>query len=271
MILTEEITDSYCFLLTESEIIDDTVKTVQQDKINKVSNWFLYPDNLDCYIGNDLVIGNYDEGESLVSAFIKCRNEKLNLLKRCINLSESYWVFSPFVRSVAFYDPRNNSICFTIFGLEGVYSSVFINEEVLATVGLLIGHELAHVFDYENFRETDSVVNYLNTIKPYDSINRGNTLISEFFADVCSMHCLLNIAKSIPNFNYDLFFRTYARLYCAKYSKDYSESLLINDCHLVPYIRVNGVLQQFDEFIDCYDIKPGDGMYRKPEERIRFF
>jgi predicted metalloendopeptidase len=28
------------------------------------------------------------------------------------------------------------------------------------------------------------------------------------------------------------------------------------------------VLQQFDEFIETYNIKPGDGMYLAPEDRV---
>jgi len=34
------------------------------------------------------------------------------------------------------------------------------------------------------------------------------------------------------------------------------------------YLRINGTLQQFDEFLDFYDIKPGDGMYLNPEDRV---
>ena len=34
------------------------------------------------------------------------------------------------------------------------------------------------------------------------------------------------------------------------------------------YLRVNCTLQQFDEFIDFYGIKKGDGMYLAPEDRV---
>ena len=42
----------------------------------------------------------------------------------------------------------------------------------------------------------------------------------------------------------------------------------INDTHPMCYLRINATLQQFDEFLDCYDIKEGDGMYLAPEDRV---
>ena len=42
----------------------------------------------------------------------------------------------------------------------------------------------------------------------------------------------------------------------------------INDVHPMGYLLVNCTLQQFDEFIDFYGIKKGDGMYLAPEDRV---
>ena len=42
----------------------------------------------------------------------------------------------------------------------------------------------------------------------------------------------------------------------------------IDDEHPMDYLRVNCTLQQFDEFLDCYGITEGDGMYLAPAERI---
>jgi predicted metalloendopeptidase len=40
------------------------------------------------------------------------------------------------------------------------------------------------------------------------------------------------------------------------------------DVHPLPFHRINIILQQYDEFIENYDIKPGDGMYLSPENRV---
>ena len=42
----------------------------------------------------------------------------------------------------------------------------------------------------------------------------------------------------------------------------------MSDSHPIHYLRANVSAQQFDEFLDTYDIKPGDGMYLAPEDRI---
>ncbi|MCR5258465.1 MAG: hypothetical protein K6E40_09950 [Desulfovibrio sp.] len=34
------------------------------------------------------------------------------------------------------------------------------------------------------------------------------------------------------------------------------------------YLRINCTLQQFDEFLKCYGIVKGDGMYLAPEDRV---
>ena len=43
---------------------------------------------------------------------------------------------------------------------------------------------------------------------------------------------------------------------------------IASDEHPLEYLRVNYALMQFDEFYETYGIKPGDGMYVDPSERI---
>jgi putative endopeptidase len=40
------------------------------------------------------------------------------------------------------------------------------------------------------------------------------------------------------------------------------------DPHPLPYLRTNVTVQQFDEFLDAFEIQPGDNMYLAPEDRI---
>ena len=43
---------------------------------------------------------------------------------------------------------------------------------------------------------------------------------------------------------------------------------MMGDFHPMSYLRVNIVLQHFDEFLNLYDIHEGDGMYLAPEDRV---
>ena len=40
------------------------------------------------------------------------------------------------------------------------------------------------------------------------------------------------------------------------------------DSHSLNYLRVNATVQQFNEFLETYNVKEGDGMYLAPEDRI---
>ena len=79
---------------------------------------------------------------------------------------------------------------------------------------------------------------------------------------------MLKIAKTIPNFDYKKFFEAYAANWRVLTSPEMEEWQAYNDPHPACYLRTNVTLQQFDEFIQAYDIKPGDGMYLAPKDRI---
>ena len=70
------------------------------------------------------------------------------------------------------------------------------------------------------------------------------------------------------DFDYDEFFRAFARQYAEQTTEENELDTMKSDMHPLPFHRVNIVLQQFDEFIETYDIKPGDGMYLSPEKRV---
>ena len=81
---------------------------------------------------------------------------------------------------------------------------------------------------------------------------------------------MLRIASQKEGFDYDRFFRSYADLWQGKGTLNsvYSE---INDEHPLPYLRVNCILQQYDEFLDLYGIREGDGMYLAPQDRVNIW
>ena len=51
-------------------------------------------------------------------------------------------------------------------------------------------------------------------------------------------------------------------------TKENQTNAVKNDPHPFEFIRVNYTMMQFDEFYETYGIKPGDGMYMDPSERI---
>lgn len=72
-------------------------------------------------------------------------------------------------------------------------------------------------------------------------------------------------------FDYDLFFRSYARVHAGNWSLNYTEYCAQCDEHPLPYLRVNVVLAQFDEFYKTYEIEADDGMYIALEDRVKIW
>ena len=78
---------------------------------------------------------------------------------------------------------------------------------------------------------------------------------------------MLLLAEKEPDFDYELFFKSYASLWRCK--TDYiNEMRSTEDEHPLNFLRTNVTLQQFEKFYETFDIGPGDGMYLAPEDRI---
>ena len=193
----------------------------------------------------------------------------------------------------AFYSPSSN--CFVI--LNGLIGGGLISDSIeknYAYVGTVIGHEITHAFDstgsqYDengnkrNWWETNDkttfnnkvnkLINFYNKITfTTDKTVDGNNVKGEATADMGGMKVMLQLAKKIPNFDYDLFFKSYAYLWCDEPEKN-TEYLIkrAEDEHPLGYLRANVTLAQFDEFINTYDIKAGDGMYIPENQRIKIW
>lgn len=164
-------------------------------------------------------------------------------------------------------------------------------EEKYGSLGAVIGHEISHAFDSNGaqFDENGSlndwwtdadkkafgervsrVESYFDNIVAYDdgTPNIGKLVQAEATADMGGIRCMLKMAEKIDGFDYDKFFRTYARLWQRLESLQMSERSALSDPHPRCYQRTNVTLQQFDEFLETYDIKEGDGMYLAPQDRI---
>jgi putative endopeptidase len=163
------------------------------------------------------------------------------------------------------------------------------DEELYATLGTVIGHEISHAFDssgaqfdkegnlanwwteedLKTFTErNEKLAAYFNAMHPWEGQNfYGSIMTGEACADMAGMRVILRLAAGMENFDYDTFFRTFAVSYLIKETLQETYSCIRNN-HPLDYLRVNTTLQQFDEFLDFYGITEGDGMYLAEEERV---
>ncbi|MCR4851113.1 MAG: hypothetical protein K5870_07620, partial [Lachnospiraceae bacterium] len=193
----------------------------------------------------------------------------------------------------------NQFLILSAFVNDKTFSLDMSEEQRLARLGEIIGHELTHGFDpngikydkdgnlvaddnnpngwmpaadYEAYmKRAEKVADYFNSIipVPYGRCD-GTAMWGEASADIGGMSIALKIAEDIDGFDYDEFFRNHSILWR-------QQSTLISDRydytneHPLSHLRINVTNQQFDEFYDTYDIKEVDLMYLAPENRIKIW
>ena len=120
-------------------------------------------------------------------------------------------------------------------------------------------------------KRNEKLAAYYNNMHPWEGQDfHGEILTSEAGADMAGLKVVLQIVKNKKNFDYDKFFHAVCDVWLRKASLQNSYQQIENE-HPMAYLRINCTLQQYDEFLDFYDIKEGDGMYLAPEDRVNIW
>lgn len=267
----------------------------RQNAIEKLDNMKVrvaYPDDWSVYDCSELEFSDYDDGGSLVENYMRLMDysQRQSVIKAISPVDSRSWPAPPHMVNAG-YSPSDNSI--NIFGGilgGGIYDSEAPIETKLGVIGMVIGHEVSHGFDSvgSQYDKDGNVSNWwtqddLNAFKErvlkvsdyYELFEpltgqflNGELVKGEAVADLGGMSCVIEISRSIPDFDYKLFFESYARLWRKLQTEKSLESAILTDPHPPAYLRTNIVVQQFQEFYDAFDVKEGDGMYLPPEERL---
>lgn len=67
------------------------------------------------------------------------------------------------------------------------------------------------------------------------------------------------------------FFMAWAQAWRNKYREEALRQQLIRGPHSPPYYRTNGIVRNFDEWYEAFDVGPEHALYLPPEERIRIW
>lgn len=67
------------------------------------------------------------------------------------------------------------------------------------------------------------------------------------------------------------FFMGYAQVWRGKMRDDALRARLLSDPHSPGEFRVNGIVGNVDAFYEAFDIKEGDAMYIKPQDRVKIW
>jgi predicted metalloendopeptidase len=170
-------------------------------------------------------------------------------------------------------------------------------------IGAVIGHEISHGFD-DRGREFDGkgvlrdwwqpsdadkfkslagqLVKQYDAFSPLPGMNvSGQLTLGENIGDLSGLaiaykayHASLHGAAPTVMDGYSgdqRFFLGWGQIWARKYRDDELIKRLKTDVHSPSEYRCNGILRNTPAFAEAFDVKPGDGMYLAPDQRVRIW
>ncbi|MCI8454830.1 MAG: M13 family metallopeptidase [Lachnospiraceae bacterium] len=206
-------------------------------------------------------------------------------------VDKAEWITAPQLIN-AYYDPSSNSITLLAGILQGAfYSPNASAEEKLGGIGMVIAHEITHAFDTNGsqYDENGNLRNWWTEedLKNFEALAAqveryysgmeldgrqidGKLTLTENIADLGALACISQIAQE-KGYDLKAMYCAYANIWAEKVREEYMAYLLVTDVHSPGKIRVNAVLSALHAFYDTFDVKEGDKMYQKPENRPKIW
>ena len=272
------------------------------EKLAKVNVKIGYPDKWKDY--SKMTISSNDSlYEQLKGISEWGYNEELKKVGKPVDKTE--WYMSPHTIN-AYYSPTSNEIVFPAGILQ--YPFYDYNKLEVASnfgaIGSIIGHELTHAFDVSGAEydgdgnvknwwtaedkakfdmATKKLENQFSKYTVGDGVYvNGKYTLTENIADLGGLNVAydalqlylkdhLNSSKAYPDTINKLFFLSFARMWRQKSTPEYLKNLAKTDSHSPNIFRVNGTLENIDAFHKVFETKPGDKMYKAPEDRIKIW
>lgn len=204
----------------------------------------------------------------------------------------------------AYYNSSFNEIVFPAGILQPPFFDAAADPAVnYGGIGAVIGHEMGHGFDDQgsksdslgvqrnwwtdedraNFEKlTSALAAQYDQFEPVPGFFvDGNFTLGENIGDVGGLslayrayHMSLN-GEEAPVINGltgdQRFFLSWAQVWQRKYREDALIQRLTSDPHSPAEFRVNGVVRNFDEWYEAFDVSEDNALYLPPEERIRIW
>ncbi|MFT8337982.1 M13 family metallopeptidase [Schleiferilactobacillus harbinensis] len=193
----------------------------------------------------------------------------------------------------ASYDPSRNDITFPAAILQApFYSLDQTRSENLGGIGAVIAHEISHGFDnngakFDEFgnmkdwwtdadftefkKRTQGMIDEFDGLKVAGGTVNGKQIVSENIADDGGLAAALATAKKDADVDLKAFFLNWGRIWREKARPEYAKFILAIDVHAPNKLRANIQVQKQDDWYTTFDVKPGDGLYKKPEDRVKIW
>ena len=285
--MVHKIIDTYKLRMARNGFLAESTKEQAIKKLSTIEVKMGYPDKIKP-IWSQLV---FDEKDSLLPIMMKLyairAKDSLNKLLKPVDRTE--WLMPGHMVN-ACYNPSANDITFPAAILQKPFYALSQSpSENLGGIGAVIGHEISHAFDNNgaNFDEHGNLKNWWKEedfaafqeltkgmIEQFDGIEfhggkvSGELTVSENIADNGGMGVTLEILHSLPDPDFQAYFKNWARVWCQKAKEEYIRLLLASDVHSPTVLRANMMPRNFPEWYEAFGVTETDRMYIAPEKRI---
>lgn len=256
-----------------------------------------YPDKWQEYAGLDIERGDYAGNLRRISQW----RYNYNVSQLGKPVDKTRWGMSPPTVN-AYYSPTNNEIVFPAGILQFPFFDFGADDAVnYGGIGAVIGHEMTHGFDdqgrqydadgtlrdwwtkddADKFKlRADQVVNQYNQFTVVDTIHvNGKLTLGENLADLGGLNVAYAAFKKtkegksntkIDGFTPDQrFFLSWAQVWRSSQRPEAAAQRILTDPHSPEQYRTVAPLTNIDAWYKAFDVKPGDKMYKKPEDRTK--
>lgn len=302
--MVENVFTAYKRRIKALDWMDPSTKEKAIEKIDKTTIKVGYPDVWKDY--SDVEIKVAEQGGSY---FQNSLNASMWNFKRTIDklgkpVDKSEWFMSPQTVN-AYFNPSYNEIVFPAAILQPPFFNFTADAAVnYGGIGAVIGHEISHSFDdsgadynadgnLENWW-TDKDLNQFNALgdslaAQYSRIEvlpkvfiNGKFTLGENIGDLGGVNAAYDGLQihleengspgSIDGFTpQQRFFMSWATVWRTKMRDEALRTRIKTDPHSPGMYRATQPLVNMEVFYKAFDIKEGDAMYLKPEERVKIW
>lgn len=274
-------------------------KSAAQEKLAKLTVKIGYPEQFRDY--SALEVKAEDLYGNILRAGLFGWKRELDRLDQPVDRKE--WSMSP-QKVNAYYNPTMNEIVFPAAILQPPFFDPQADAAVnYGGIGGVIGHEISHGFDDQGRKsDGDGVLKDWWTAEDgkqfdqraerlgaqYETIEvmsgepiNGKLTMGENIGDMGGLNLALDAyrasLKGQPSAVLDgttgdqrVFFG-WAQVWSQKIRDEALKKQIHTDPHSPAVARVNGVIRNMDAWYEAFDVKPGDKLYVKPEDRVKIW
>ena len=297
--LVSNLVKAYEIRIKNLDWMSDVTKQKALDKLHAFTPKIAYPDKWKNYEG--LEINKSTFFTNLKNASSWSYNDMVNQLGKPVD--KTRWGMTPPTVN-AYYNPVNNEIVFPAGILQFPFFDPNADDAVnYGGIGAVIGHEISHGFDDQGsqydkdgtlrnwwtdedrakFKEKATALEkQFNEYTVLDTLHvNGKLTLGENIGDLGGLNAAYEAFKmtkqgknttKIDGFTPDQrFFLSWAQVWKGNILNESAAQLIVVDPHSPGQYRTIGAPVNMDAWYDAFDVKPGDKLYKKPEDRIRIW